>query len=226
MMPQPASSSRVWPGTSYPLGATYDGVGTNFALYSGAAEQVELCLLEADGTEARVMLEEVDGLVWHGYLHAVRPGQRYGYRVHGPYDPNRISRAGSAPFVPRSVVTNPYFDWGNDRSPRTPYYQSVIYEAHVRGLTKLHPSFVRQLIRLRADPTDWATGLAKSVTVFLTGDAIGEPGQHGGLWVAELDTAAHAPRAESANVKAGDTVMLTSRSLRLRDGSELRLCLN
>jgi isoamylase len=174
---------RPWPGTSYPLGASYDGVGTNFALYSGAAERVELCLLERDGMETRVTLEEVDGLVWHGYLPGVRPGQRYGYRVHGPYDPkaghrcnpakllldpyakaiegevqwnaavfghepgrpNRINRADSAPFVPRSVVTNPYFDWGNDRAPRTPYHQSVIYEAHVRGLTKLHPAVPEEL---------------------------------------------------------------------------------
>ena len=178
-----SQSTRAWPGTSYPLGATHDGVGANFALYSEAAEQVELCLLDDAGAEERIMLEEVDGFVWHGYLHGVRPGQRYGYRVHGPYDPkaghrcnpakllldpyakaiegevqwndavfghepgrpSRINRADSAPFVPRSVVTSPYFEWGNDRSPRTPYYQSVIYEAHVRGLTKLHPAVPEEL---------------------------------------------------------------------------------
>jgi isoamylase len=173
-----SQTTRAWPGTSYPLGATYDGVGTNFALYSEAAERVELCLLDGAGGEERITLDEVNGFIWHGYLHDIRPGQRYGYRVHGPYDPkaghrcnpakllldpyakaiegevqwkdavfghepgrtSRINRADSAPYVPRSVVTNPYFEWGNDRAPRTPLYQSVIYEAHVRGLTKLHPA--------------------------------------------------------------------------------------
>ena len=168
----------AWPGVSYPLGATYDGVGTNFALYSEVADRVELCLSQADGTEERIALTEVDGFIWHGYLSGVGPGQRYGFRVHGPYDPRaghrcnpakllldpyakaiegsvrfgqpifgydfgraaRANRADSAPFVPRGVVANPYFDWGHDRPPRMPYHQSVIYEAHVRGLTKLHPA--------------------------------------------------------------------------------------
>jgi isoamylase len=167
----------VWPGGSYPLGATYDGVGTNFALFSEVAERVELCLFEEDGTETRVPLHEVDGFVWHGYLPGIGPGQRYGYRVHGPYDPGRGQRCNpakllldpyakavegsvrwdqavfaypfgqpdernvtdSAPYVPRSVVINPFFDWDNDRHPRTPYHETVVYEAHVRGLTKLHP---------------------------------------------------------------------------------------
>ena len=167
----------VWPGGSYPLGATYDGVGTNFALFSEVAERVELCLSDEDGTETRVPLHEVDGFVWHGYLPGIGPGQRYGYRVHGPYDPGRGQRcnpakllldpyakaiegsvrgdqavfaypfgqpderndADSAAYVPRSVVINPFFDWDNDRHPRTPYHETVVYEAHVRGLTKLHP---------------------------------------------------------------------------------------
>jgi isoamylase len=168
---------EIWPGRAYPLGAAYDGTGTNFALFSEVAEQVELCLFDDDGNETRVPLREVDGFVWHGYLLGVGPGQRYGYRVHGPYrpaagqrcnpakllldpyakaiegavnwhpavfaypfdDPDGRNDADSAPHVPRSVVINPYFDWGMDRPPRTPYHETVIYEAHVRGLTKLHP---------------------------------------------------------------------------------------
>ena len=83
----PASVSTVWPGTSYPLGATYDGAGTNFSLFSEVAERVELCLIGKDGSEERVNLDEVDGYVWHCYLPTVTPGQRYGFRVHGPWDP-------------------------------------------------------------------------------------------------------------------------------------------
>ncbi|HEX8006340.1 MAG TPA: glycogen debranching protein GlgX [Trebonia sp.] len=169
---------QIWPGAPYPLGATWDGWGTNFALFSEVAERVDLCLFDADGeTEERVALTEVDGFVWHGYLPAVGPGQRYGYRIHGqwdpqagyrcapskllldPYgkaiegdvnwdealfdyrwsDPRRANTADSAPFMPRSVVINPFFDWGNDRPPRIPYHETVIYEAHVRGLTLRHP---------------------------------------------------------------------------------------
>jgi isoamylase len=167
----------VWPGDSYPLGATYDGAGTNFGLFSEVAERVELCLFDDDGTETKVDLHEVDGFVWHGYLAGIGPGQRYGYRVQGPYDPaagqrcnpakllldpyakaiegsvtwgqpvfsypfghpDRRNNADSARYVPRSVVINPYFDWNLDRPPRTPYHETVIYEAHVRGLTKEHP---------------------------------------------------------------------------------------
>ena len=169
---------RVWPGTAYPLGATWDGSGTNFALFSEVADRVEVCLFQpGDRRETRVELTEVDGFVWHCYLPGVGPGQQYGYRVHGPYAPGRghrcnaakllldpygkavegqvrwhealfshgpgapdaISTRDSAPFMPRNVVTNPYFDWGNDRQPRTPYHETVIYEAHVRGLTLRHP---------------------------------------------------------------------------------------
>ncbi|MEX1037355.1 MAG: glycogen debranching protein GlgX [Acidimicrobiia bacterium] len=78
---------EVWPGSAYPLGATYDGAGTNFSLFSEVAEKVILCLFDDAGTESRVPLEEVDGYVWHGYLPDVGPGQRYGYRVKGPWDP-------------------------------------------------------------------------------------------------------------------------------------------
>jgi isoamylase len=185
------TGTTTWPGVSYPLGATYDGVGTNFALYSEAADRVELCLYDStrpagpagSGTEERIALTEVDGYIWHGYLHGVGPGQRYAFRVYGDYDPAAGQRCNSAkvlldpyakaiegglswgqpvfgyrfgqedapdnsdsaPFMPRCVVANPYFDWGNDRQPRTPYHQSVIYEAHVRGLTMLHPAVPPEL---------------------------------------------------------------------------------
>jgi isoamylase len=83
----PPALATVWPGSSYPLGANYDGGGTNFALFSEIAEKVELCLIGDDGQEARFNLDEVDGYVWHAYLPDVTPGQRYGFRVHGPFDP-------------------------------------------------------------------------------------------------------------------------------------------
>jgi isoamylase len=172
-----AQDALIWPGSSYPLGATYDGVGTNFALFSEVAERVDLCLFDEDGAETAIRLHEVDGFVWHGYLPGIGPGQRYGYRVYGPYDPaagqrcnpakllldpyakavdgsvhwdqavfaypfghpDRRNDTDSAPHVPRSVVINPFFSWDDDRHPRIPYHETVIYEAHVRGLTKLHP---------------------------------------------------------------------------------------
>jgi isoamylase len=168
---------EIWPGDAYPLGATYDGAGTNFTLFSEVAERVELCLFDDDGTETRVVLTERDAMVWHGYLPRVGPGQRYGFRVHGPYEPAQGHRCDpskllldpyaqaiegqvdwdqalfsytfgnerkrntddSAPHAMKSVVTNPYFDWQDDRPPRTPYHQTVIYEAHVKGLTRTHP---------------------------------------------------------------------------------------
>jgi len=174
---------RPWPGHAYPLGATYDGSGTNFAIFSEVAEKVELCLFSARGKETRIPLNEVDGFVHHGYLPGVEPGQRYGYRVHGPYDPAQGLRCNpskllidpytkaldgpvvwdeavfgypfgqpegrndtdSAPFVPKSVVVNPFFDWGTDRAPHTPYHETVIYEAHVRGLTIQHPEIPQEL---------------------------------------------------------------------------------
>ncbi|GGG11978.1 glycogen operon protein GlgX homolog [Rhodococcoides trifolii] len=227
----------AWPGSAYPLGATYDGAGTNFAIFSEVAETVELCLIDPDGTETKVRLDEVDGYVWHAYLPTVQPGQRYGYRVHGPWNPGAGQRCdpskllvdpyGKAfvgafdgdrslfsydidipaqePEVPQpeeihpgeahvagpagsavasrtvdatranvptvstpakepvpveaeaetgdssfpqhdslghtmnTVVVNPFFDWQNDRSPRRPYNETVIYEAHVKGMTMTHP---------------------------------------------------------------------------------------
>ena len=168
---------QIWPGQSYPLGATFDGSGTNFALFSEVAEKVEPCLLDDAGTETRIELTEVDAYVWHVYLPAVQPGQRYGYRVSGPYDPSAGLRCDpskllldpyakaisgmasnhpslysydfedpearntedSAPHTMHSVVVSPYFDWGNDHSPGHEYHDTVIYEAHVKGLTMLHP---------------------------------------------------------------------------------------
>src|SRR3954447_25877772 len=168
---------EIWPGSSYPLGATYDGSGTNFALFSEVAHRVELCLFDEDATETRVNLPERDALVWHGYLPNVGPGQRYGFRVHGPYEPEHGPRcnpakllldpyakaiegevdwdescfsykfdapeefndADSAAHMPKSVVISPFFSWDNDRHPRTPYNETVVYEAHVKGLTKTHP---------------------------------------------------------------------------------------
>jgi len=93
----------VWPGTAYPLGSTYDGSGTNFALFSEVAERVELCLFDADGTETRIDLPEVDGFVWHAFLPGVEPGQRYGYRVHGPWNPAAGQRCN-----PNKLLLDPY----------------------------------------------------------------------------------------------------------------------
>src|ERR1700712_1153051 len=93
----------TWPGNAYPLGANYDGSGTNFAIYSEAAELVQLCLFDDAGVETRVDLLEVDAYVWHAYLPAVQPGQRYGYRVHGPYDPSKGGRLN-----PNKLLLDPY----------------------------------------------------------------------------------------------------------------------
>ena len=173
---------QVWPGTPYPLGATYDGSGTNFALFSEVAEKVVLCLIDDDGSETCVELTEVDAFVHHAYLPGIMPGQRYGYRVHGPFDPpngprcqpekllldpyakavdgqidwdqalfsyefdsKEINSADSGPHTMHSVVISPFFDWEHDRPPRTPYHESVIYEAHVKGLTMTHPGIPEEI---------------------------------------------------------------------------------
>ncbi|GAA4076208.1 glycogen debranching protein GlgX [Streptomyces hundungensis] len=174
---------ETWPGRPYPLGAVHDGAGTNFALFSEVAERVELCLFDEAGEERRVTLTDVDGAVWHAYLPGVGPGQRYGYRVHGPFRPdqgmrcdpskllldpyatavdgqldgdpsllstdpekpgtlNGLDSAGHGMF---GVVTDRDFDWEGDRRPDHPYHQSVIYEAHVRGLTMRHPGVPEEL---------------------------------------------------------------------------------
>ncbi|SEC31405.1 glycogen operon protein [Streptomyces sp. 2231.1] len=170
----------VWSGHPYPLGASFDGQGTNFALFSEVAERVELILVDEAGKETPVRLHEVDGFVWHAYLPGIGPGQRYGFRVHGPWQPalgnrcnpakllldpyaravdgqidNHASLYERAPDGPApadsaghsmlGVVTDPFFDWGDDRPPRTPYAESVIYEAHVRGMTRTHPDVPERL---------------------------------------------------------------------------------
>ena len=163
----------------YPLGAHYDGAGVNFSIYSQVADKVELCLFDDQDRETRIEMTEQNSYVWHNYLPGIQPGQRYGYRVYGPYDPNRGLRCNpnkllldpyayaiegnidsdeslfsywfkspndnsamntldSAGYTMKSVVVNPYFDWGADRHPNIPYHDSVIYEAHVRGMTNLN----------------------------------------------------------------------------------------
>jgi isoamylase len=173
-----AAPEPIWPGRPDPLGAVWDGEGTNFAVFSEHGEAVELCLFDEDGHERRLALPEVTAHVWHGYVPEVGPGQRYGYRVHGRYEPDRGRRFNpakllldpytravdgvvdwddsvfgyrvggddltpddrdSAPHVPKSVVTHDSFPWGDDRRPEVPWADTVIYEAHVRGFTKLHP---------------------------------------------------------------------------------------
>ena len=179
---------ETWPGKPYPLGATYDGSGVNFAVFSEVADKVELCLVDDGGAETRIALPEIDGFVWHGFIPGIQPGQRYGFRVHGPYDPEQGHRCNPAkllldPYAKAmdgemdgdpslfsyefddpnaglddvantddslghtlmSVVTNPFFDWGQDRSPGHEYHESVIYEAHVKGLTMQHPEIPEEI---------------------------------------------------------------------------------
>lgn len=175
--------TEIWPGKSFPLGATFDGVGANFSVFSEVAERVELCLFDDDGAETRVDLPETSGFCWHGYLPNVKVGQRYGFRVSGPWDPKRGCRCNpanllldpyakaidgnivwhpdlfghrldnpdranpndSAPYVPRSVVTVGYFDWGDDRQLRIPWNETIVYELHVKGFTARHPDIPKKL---------------------------------------------------------------------------------
>jgi isoamylase len=165
------------------LGSHHDGNGASFALFSSVAEAVELCLFDDSGEETRHSLDQGDGFSWQGYLPGVQPGQRYGFRVHGPWDPAGGSRCNpakllldpyaravagevqwnqavfghapddpdqadgsdSAAHVPRSVVVAPDFDWGEDRSPGRAIADSIFYEVHVKGFTKLHPGVPEQL---------------------------------------------------------------------------------
>ena len=175
---------RVWPGSPYPQGATWDGEGVNFSIFSENADGIELCLFDHPDDEKESFtfeLTERTDLIWHCYLPDARPGQLYGYRVHGPYQPERghrfnphkllidpygkaisgtikrsdalygypigdteedlvIDTRDSAPGMPKCVVIDPAFTWGDDRAPRVPWNRTVIYEAHVRGLTVLHPA--------------------------------------------------------------------------------------
>ena len=182
-------------GRAAPLGATFDGEGVNFAVFSAHADRMVLCLFSEDGkTEThRLDLPERDGDVWHGYLSGLRPGQRYGYRAHGPYtpgeghrfNPNKLlidpyskqltgqpiwhdalygydvrkddlsfDKRDSAKYMPKSIVVDPAFSWGDDAPPDTPIQDTVIYEAHVKGLTRLHPSTSPQggFLALSSDP--------------------------------------------------------------------------
>jgi isoamylase len=174
---------EIWPGEPFPLGAHWDGRGTNFSLFSEVATKVELCLFDERGAERRVRLPEVTAFCWHGYFPGVGPGQRYAFRVHGPWapaeglrcnpskllldpyarsilgeitfdpavlpyvlgEPDSMSTEDSAPHMPRSVVIDQTFDWGDDRLPRTPLHETLIYEVHVKGFTARMPGVPEHL---------------------------------------------------------------------------------
>jgi len=179
---------KIWPGKPYPLGATWDGAGVNFSLFSENATKVELCLFEGANAnkETGIPITEQTHQVWHTYLPEVRPGQLYGYRVHGPYEPANglrsnpakllldpyskaiagsiqwsnalfgytvgnakadlsINDQDSAGGMPKCVVIDPAFSWGNDTPPNTPWHKTIIYELHVKGYTKLHPEVPPEL---------------------------------------------------------------------------------
>ncbi|MHB1534713.1 MAG: glycogen debranching protein GlgX [Acidimicrobiales bacterium] len=180
---------QVSPGEPSPLGANYDGIGTNFSVFSLVAEAIEVSLFDDDGGEVRYELPEVDAYCWHGYMEGVEPGRRYGFRVHGPYDADQGLRCSpakllldpyakavdgevhwgqpvfgyklgsddavpddtvpddtdSAPAMPKAIVVDPAFDWGDDRLPRTRWHETVIYETHVKGLTVTHPDIPEEL---------------------------------------------------------------------------------
>ncbi|MFW5753828.1 MAG: glycogen debranching protein GlgX [Marinilabiliaceae bacterium] len=172
------SQIKAWPGRPYPLGTFYDGAGVNFALFSDNAHGVELCLFDSDGSETRIKVTERTHNHWHIYLPGIKPGQRYGYRVHGPYEPDTGARfnankllidpyaraldgtiqwdnalygylpgnenedlsfneADSAPFIPKSIVTDDDFNWEGDKRLDIPQHETVIYEMHVKGFSKL-----------------------------------------------------------------------------------------
>lgn len=178
----------VYSGNPYPLGATWDGNGVNFALYADNATKIELCLFTAttDKTEIKIEMRERTHHVWHAYLPEAKPGQLYGYRVHGPYEPNNghrfnpnkllidpyakaiagivethdstfgygigqlegdlsFSKTDSAPFVPKAAVIDSSFNWEQDKSPAIPYHKTIIYEAHVKGFTQLHPDIPEEI---------------------------------------------------------------------------------
>ena len=181
-------SPRVWPGLPYPLGATWDGKGVNVAVFSRHAEKIELCLFDSAGaTEVdRIVLPEYTNEIWHGYFPDLRPGQIYGLRVYGPYDPVNGHRFNphkllldpyakrlvgnvtwndalygytighkdgdlsfderdSAPFMPKCEIADTAFTWGDDRAPRRPWTETIFYECHVRGFTKLHPDVPEEM---------------------------------------------------------------------------------
>lgn len=176
---------EIYPGKPYPLGATWDGKGVNFAIFSSNATTVELCLFEEGCRQYRsVALKERSREIWHVYISGVSPGSCYGYRMHGPYEPHEghrfnankllidpyakaisgkigwhnslfgydlskddlsFSDSDSAQFVPKAVVVDPHYDWEGDRAPEVNYHESIIYEAHVKGLTRQHPDIPEQI---------------------------------------------------------------------------------
>ncbi|MBE9215674.1 glycogen debranching protein GlgX [Plectonema cf. radiosum LEGE 06105] len=176
----------LWPGKPYPLGANWDGKGTNFALFSENATAVELCLFDKEGRETRLSLGEVSNFTWHGYVPSIGPGQRYGFRVHGPFapheghrfNPNKLlidpyacaidgdigfgeeifgyrwddpkddlgfSELNNAHLIPKSVVVDKSFDWEGDQLLQIPWHETIIYETHVKGFTKLHQEIPAKL---------------------------------------------------------------------------------
>jgi isoamylase len=190
--PVAAADSRpitaVWPGQPYPRGATWDGEGVNFSVFSARADKVDLCIFDAVGRHElqRIELHERTDEIWHSYLPEARPGLLYGYRVQGPYEPAKgdrfnhnklliepyakhlqgplvwsdshfgyrlgsaradlsFDKRDSAAGTPKCRVIDPAFTWGDDRPPRVPWHDTVIYEAHVRGLTMRHPEVPPQL---------------------------------------------------------------------------------
>src|SRR5690606_21233554 len=171
---------RLLPGLPYPMGASYDGLGVNFAVFSANATQIDVCLYDPAGRRelARIPLPECTNEIWHGYLPDAGPGLLYGYRAHGPFDPQRghrfnpnkllldpytkklsgpfrwadamfayrfnssradrsFARRDSGPAMPKSVVVDDTYNWGNDRRPNVPWSKTVIYETHVRGISIL-----------------------------------------------------------------------------------------
>jgi len=177
----------VYPGSPFPLGATWDGEGVNFALFSENATAVDLCLFDSKtNKERRIRVKEVDNHIWHAYIPKLKPGQLYGYRVYGPYEPQNghrfnpnkllidpyakalsgkvewsnaifgyevgnpeedlsFSEEDSAPYIPKSIVIDPSFNWEDDKAPKVPYHKTIVYEAHVKGFTKLHPDIPEQI---------------------------------------------------------------------------------
>ncbi len=181
--------TTVYPGNPYPLGATFDGDGVNFALYAENADGVDLCLFQTPDSETesvKIRMKERSHYVWHAYVPELKPGQLYGYRVFGPYDPHNghrfnphkllldpyakaisgpiqwhdalfgykvgdpegdvsFSELDSGPFIPKSVVIDPSFDWEDDKLPNIPYHKTIIYETQVKGFTKLHPGIPEEI---------------------------------------------------------------------------------
>ncbi len=170
-----AQIQRAWPGSPFPLGAKWDGEGANFAVWSTTATAVSVCLFDEAGHETRIPLDDTTYHVWHGYLPGIGPGQRYGFRIDGPYEPAKglfhnttnllvdpyaralegdfvdnpavyaDSQVDSAPYVPRSVIIHDAFPWGDDHRPDVPWDDTVIYELHLRGFTMQHPDIPPEL---------------------------------------------------------------------------------